>query len=895
MVISTATWLHQFKINTVSKRIITRAMVFLQLLKTIKMSIRYRILFLLIVLLAGATQLDAQRKRYRPLGTPEVFSTVVDEELWRRGYAEVISGNATRKKSDDPWVVMSDREGTKTYSKPGGDEVVKTLSFREGPFYVVDEEDRYLEIVKGDLVKGKAQGESYGWVSKDKMLLWLKAVHSESLIPKFVFILYKVDGVIDYLVNRKASEKATIYYGPEEEEVGEEIQIFDFYSVLKREGSRYLLSNEATLSKNPSQSQLKDRVIGWVDINNCTEWNTRIVLEPAFSESAFSERKAESSFQVIGYDKPADASNHAKAGTPNRNEIAWANDPVTLNPEMMSQQNPRRFRGGVMRFPMLSGTRKGATYFRSGVIGDIMLENAKITEADANTLAKLCETWESRLEEIDNINLLYVIQGTHNMKAQKEAIIESIDAATQSFAGTKANIRYSAVIYHNITDENEAGGLLKIQELTKSSDQVKIFIENTEFDNYNSYENANAPVAAFAIKQALQRAGLNQGHTNLVFLIGSDGDFQFNSSLREKFKNHEASIASSEVISELSQNRVQFYTICTESSGKSGLNFLDMAHLFLSRSTINTFNRDLKDTDPLITEKTGKRAMVPFVPPLPDVQEKESIILLENSAIPGGMFIPRKNTSITELSQKISKATDQSNELKEAEKGVENAFCVKGVSVGEAIRSVEESFRDVSSGSLGPKVLERIRKLLIEFDISADILGNRYQLYNEVFFPKKITGANAAMMDHLLFIRDRDVVFYINTIEKILRNAGGASDEQREAIIDIYTTLVQYFTGNKQIDLYNDQYTIGEINNMLYGLQMEGFECPEQARSICKIDLKSVQDPRIVPDSTVEEIIDRFTTTIEHLREEVLGSDFSFKYNTRAGDIYYWIELTKMY
>jgi hypothetical protein len=87
--------------------------------------------------------------------------------------------------SDDktslPWIVFSDRDENYTYTSPGGTLVMKKLKFMD-PFYVSEERNGYIKLIKyqpgmvqGRKLTNKKSSQSYGWISKSKVLLWQSA------------------------------------------------------------------------------------------------------------------------------------------------------------------------------------------------------------------------------------------------------------------------------------------------------------------------------------------------------------------------------------------------------------------------------------------------------------------------------------------------------------------------------------------------------------------------------------------------------------------------------------------------------------------------------------------------------------------------------------------------
>jgi len=213
---------------------------------------------LLLFLLICSSQIGYGKKL---LGIPKDLVNPADQI----GFLEDINAQKLKKLSEEtPWVVYVDRVNNVTNKG-------EKLTFGTY-FYVLDQDDTRIEIGTARIIdKLEARDiKSKGWIDKKKMLLWGNSLRKEdSFIKLKAFILYKVEDVEEIYKGNKKLIK--IYGDPTKNDTLSTIRIYDFYFILKKEGSRVLVSRSPRLSRRKSTQQL----IGWVRESNITEWNTR--------------------------------------------------------------------------------------------------------------------------------------------------------------------------------------------------------------------------------------------------------------------------------------------------------------------------------------------------------------------------------------------------------------------------------------------------------------------------------------------------------------------------------------------------------------------------------------------------------------------------------------------
>jgi len=840
------------------------------------------------------------QKTFKALYLPPALHNIQDENYWQSNYREITSLSATRGEiKGTTWMIVSDRTGTEVLDKPKG-EKLRELKFKEGPFYVIDQTEDWVEIVKGRPVgkegSNRIEGAYYGWVPKTSMLLWSEGLRSESGIQKYVFILLRANDIKKMAV--LGSNKAAIYNTPAPGIAPyDNIRIFSFYNVLKREGNKYLIAGLDDGRLPGIEAQISDAIIGWVEVENTTSWNTRVVLEPNFSDEGYADRKGNPNLRLYGYEEARQAGLHARNGQVQKEGVKWEKDPVNIDPVELAKQDSRRYLGGVMRFPMLSRGASDAKSptFKSGVIGDVKLKDE--SKANDGKIAAVCNLLEQTAANLNNVNIMFAVQGTSNMAPYKEDIIAAARDIGEAYAGTGSQLRYGGVVYHNITDEK--GGeesLVELHQLSSSRQSFLDFLEGASFDNKESDVNTNIPAAAYGIDRLLKKVNLNQEHSNILILIGSDGDFQSNKRLKQEFAGHRAAVGANKIMESLAASNTQLFSVAITVKGRMGRKFIDLAHYLTSSSAVNVYNSTYAALDPEYVSLVGK-PKEPYLDQVPDEITKEMEIYIADSPTPGGIILPADGKSINNLSAIIADIGKRNKAHIDENYELYSNFCIRGKAFGTVtvVNDGTEKFDDISAGGFTALVQQKLSAILREVNISVAELGDRFQLYEEVHFPREINGSKKPTMSFVLFMGDYEVLKYIQDVEEIINVASRqSSDKQRQAIVDIYASLYGFFTGEVNRELLFNK-TIEEITSLMFGMQKEGLQCPEEAAYYCNLKLKDVLDENAISDQDVENILTHFRDVADQLENSVLSADNEFRFKARTGENYYWVPLRDIY
>src|SRR5690606_17799792 len=167
----------------------------------------------------------------------------------------------------------------------------------------------------------------------------------------------------------------------------------------------------------------KITLVGWLPKNRAVLWNTRLAFEPNFLLEAFEERNGSGQkYRVTMYRSAEEAKLVAQLGSVNKDN-AWDGDLMTTKGQKLaSPKDPKRFRGSVIRFPMLSEDRAlDRNIIRTGVVGDIV-----ILQTDGKLASMTPEDFNKVVDEVKEVkgdyakfNILFVVEGTQSMARYK--------------------------------------------------------------------------------------------------------------------------------------------------------------------------------------------------------------------------------------------------------------------------------------------------------------------------------------------------------------------------------------------------------------------------------------------------------------------------------------------
>ena len=860
-----------------------------------------RVLTIVKVFVFSTGILFAEKSSYNSvLGVPLRFNNPIDIFYNPSLYNDYII-NTGKKHNSQAWIVFSDRDDNQAYNSPNESSVVKSGLNFASPFYVVEEQGEWIKLIQtpnppDGLQLVDKNVKEIGWVKKTKMLLWSKGLVDENTkINRKAFLLNKAKDIAN-VINLVDKKLVNIYKGPLTTRQFDDRTIFSFYFIFKKHKlengtERYLLGTEVALTPYRVETQL----IGWVTDNRCTDWNTRLALEPNFSKDAFEERKASRTFQIRAFSNQQSAKIMGSMANVVGADVFWDKDPVLLDTRTMANSNPMRFKGGVVRFPMLgaikldkNSNQNPSFVYSSGMIGEIKVRReagqTKIEVIEENTYANVVDIYKKTRDAIENINLFFLIEGTSSMQAYKEKIYTSIRSAVSELgSGTKLKMGYG--IYR---DESDAltNSDVNIFPLTKNYDEFYSSLKG----NLSLDGNDNDPYtcAFYALKKSLVEAKFVPGQTNIIIWLGQNGDLKYSRSRKATAQSTGSKYLidnTDDLVQDIANIGIHLHQIQLYNDGTPAMDRFSKSgqSLILESAKIQyTSIQQIKDHIPS------------YSVPTPEINLPETgmggVFKLSDGAVTSSIQKPSVNNDISGANLN-SAIVMTINDTKKYMEGF-NKLLDETFSAGAAI--VSEG-RNVSVGSFAAPMA----KFLLQYvnvkdnktDLSSEdmknITGEKYQLYNEVYFPSKVKGANHESFSYVLYMPDVDLDQYIRNLEGIFNAASSSYDKKREAIMNGLKKLYEEMSGDKNLSSESfSKVSINDLVNRMNGLKDEGFILTPNLQNV---NIGDITDERLVSNAMIEQMTKNIITKVEKLNKiKQLGKKYEFSYES-GDNLYYWI------
>lgn len=403
------------------------------------------------------------------------------------------------------WTLHIDREGASVYSSSTGTDKVSGVTLRTGQPLTVAEVRNGRALVF-DMVK-----ESSGFpnISKDaKVIGWVDL--SQCFLSSFCL---KGEGMLSgkkgqtFSLPRKAilapktnlrsgeKEELTFYSLPSANSKPFNSQRFLFqpYYIMKEDNGWFLLSQTDKMSADPIAA--KGQMVGWIQASNVVEWGTRTTLEPNWAGQA----KSKYSAGVPAY--PYDNSGRTAA----------------------QKYQADATSGTAMTKFECKGKRMGGEKMRPiSLRNDDGIVKALLTLNPGSDINEQLEEEIARIkEQQNNINIVFVLDGTKSMDPYYEPCVVAIEEASRAIRANSSasNIKFGAVIYRDLGHPSDA---LELLPLSRNIDAVKDFLRGVQC---TSIGDRDIPESMFhGLYDGLDQLNLPNNQSNLLIHIGDAGN-----------------------------------------------------------------------------------------------------------------------------------------------------------------------------------------------------------------------------------------------------------------------------------------------------------------------------------------------------------------------------------
>ncbi len=764
----------------------------------------------------------------------------------------------------DYWLVVSDRPDNAIYNKPNGFEIGK-LDFKEQA-WVTDQSGVWVQITQGIIEKDKINKPlKKGWIRKENLLLWpFCMIDIETEISKKAFLLNKVDE-INKLVNLKDRSQVTVYNGPRSEKQIDNKAVYEVYFIYKREDNRVLLGAADYFSYDDVDAS----VVGWVDKYRITEWNQRLALECNHDEEAFMIRKSSDNKKIYGFKDQRSADHYSKTGTFSADDVYWDNDPVKLNPSLLSKSNPRRPVGDVFRFPVFKYTRSG--WIRSGALAQIPTtsNDGKITgEINPNDLIALQGDLKKMLQRRDKLNVFFLVEATRELQPYRESILSAIDQMRDELP-TTVQVKYGAAVYRD-ADLKTSGEHFKMRRLSPNRKNVLDFLNNEVFDQgivLDPWTNFR-----WALNEVLLKGELSADEQNLIIVIGANADMSFNKARSRTAKPGDLII--DEKYYQLEEKLQQME--------------VNLAFIQVRNEEGNSYSRFAEDGRALMVNFAQKR-YIEYAGQLnryfkvqelkvPDLENNNEIEV--NGVAFGYIKRAAKGSYLksNDIADGVSKAVQKTHKRYAAAFDKLSSI-VQGTEGGGEI---DEAFAPIIWSVLD----ENLKKGGINRNAMSKIMDEKIKMYHTIFLPSTIKGLDLPYKT-VVFMPNVELRSYLTQLDLLNRAMNASADVKRAQIYQVFVEMMSQLTGNKLSKDAIDKTSIDDLRLLMNGLKVEGYDLDEKIG----FKIEDVTKKKVISDEALDKIARRLNQKRVALQEIYdMQGNYEYSYtvlNKKA--VFFWI------
>ncbi len=456
-----------------------------------------------LLLLNSIANYAQKRDKDEYLFTPDILNSYCKAS----DLEEIYTGkniNYLKSTNQNTWVVYSDRRNNKLYYNPNGRTKTEELDFME-PLTIKEVQGDWLRVYSPFYKKGNTieKHKERGWINVSNLIISSYTQLNEKGTPKKGMTLISFDGP-EEASQLNEIQKYNFYNGPDLRSFKQESKKFTIYYILKEnKGTRLLSKADKLNTKNGigTQDELVMKVGGWMSNLHITPWDHRVCLEVASNESAISEYTNIDSIPVYQTDEELESFIRTK-------KIINSIRTFTC-----SRKRPNPYE---MRMPILANKndkiKQVATVGTSNENSSIITNKAEIEQKIKNANNKL-----------DNVNILFVIDGTKSMAPYYKAIAKSVSEIIDNNKLSRGNnLRFGLVIYRDYIDGLQS---CVVEPLNGNHKLITNKLLNTPCTN-NPLDLDLEEAQYNGLTEGIKRAGFNKDQSNIIVLIGDAGNHQ---------------------------------------------------------------------------------------------------------------------------------------------------------------------------------------------------------------------------------------------------------------------------------------------------------------------------------------------------------------------------------
>mgnify|MGYP001281569603 CR=1 FL=1 len=810
---------------------------------------------------------------YGVLPIPSYFDTYTTEKKIKKVYNEDVSLNDLVKDSDSPlpWIVYSDRSKNQYLDDVDG---FKIGDVSIGvPLVVYKVNGSWLEVGTPPVRENKKfVHNKLGWMRADQLIISPYAVIDEKGGPKKGMVLTSVNSFDKTDDVMKILENKHYFRTPDlDEKSKNKAKKFQFLFILKETNDAYLLSKTDNLSKSISSSQSNIR--GWLPKGKVTKWNHRVCLEPSSDDAVVEAYKGKTIYVI---DNESHYKTYLEQGSlPNKD---WAIREIEL-------KNRRPF-SYQMRMPILpdwSGTDKNnkkvaaiAQMIVKDDIDDSLTEEEKrirkeISIDREDRLAKIKHQLSETNERLNNVNILFVLDGTKSMEDFGPAIARSIKefVKIRDSKFSESKYRFALAVYRNYADENNVPPLFEYVPFIGSENKIIDKLENLKFDSKNKSTHDEAHY--YGMINAINKSKFNPKETNVLVLVGDAGNI----------KDDKRGLNRDKVINLLYEKNINLISYQVNYQDKTAYKtfnsdaynyqkLLGIKHSSTSKyytgaafepsDSENTFRLKFNTTD-----KVDEKEMYPIFGKLKFASKGSSMDVR--------VFEDNLVSSLDDYMKSLTKVIVALNKLKDAEMKEANSDYKPKEETGEDEEEI-----------VFTKGFEEYLRRLGYSEEAIEMLKRQGEISAQGYLSLKLKGVEEEAFDPVIFISKEYKDVLSDKLDDISGAKGMKGSQARQVMYTAIVSVMKSIMGeNVSTDLI-DKLTFNQVWMQVLGVPFSG-----------DTRMKNLKIYQIKTELDNQEFIDFYSDFAEDV-EDFKKWDVTDKYSMwkKAGQTYYWIPLEEV-
>lgn len=457
------------------------------------------------------------------------------------------------------WVVYSDRNNNMAYSMPStASDVNSVLKFGEvlriatieNGMALVYSEPRVATIYP--MISSEAVCK--GWVPMENLLLWSSALATKQGIYSKTYIATNLNDY-SHLESDLEITPEVIYYTPNQsDDCKEIITNTHVYYIVKRANDGYcLIANRPIIDEISGSSAL----VGWIKESNYITHNSRMYLLPHSTEKSIVIYSDENMSKQISLDNTL-----SNVGLPIVNEM---------------------------------GPQYHVSSFKT------VTTTIDATEIDGVVEARAAQ--KEALERMENINLIFVMDGTKGMDKYFKATKTAINMAANQLKDKK-NIQVGLVIYRDYADGDD--GLVEYLPMLDYNDELlyEYLNDGGEYGIISAAtDKTNEDALYIGLQNALDSKSMfyNSNANNLFIVVANCGNSP----------DDTVNVTQGEIIDKINKNNVDMVSFQVRKSKGQAWQLLDTQLREIYSNTVASRFASLGDTLVCVKDTTYGFDVVP--------------------------------------------------------------------------------------------------------------------------------------------------------------------------------------------------------------------------------------------------------------------------------------------